>query len=585
MINPTDIKSPADIKSLDIDQLKPLCESLRPILLKKLGAHGGHIGPNLGFLEATVALHYVFDSPKDKMVFDVSHQTYVHKMLTGRMEAFADPDHYNDVSGYTNPSESDHDMFEIGHTSTAVALAGGLAKARDLKGEKSNVIAIVGDGSLSGGEAFEGLDFGATLDSNFIVVVNDNDMSIAENHGGLYSNLRELRESDGNAPCNYFKTLGYDYLYVAYGNDPASLVDAFRRVKDTDHPVVVHINTQKGHGYAPAETYREKFHYGAPFDIPTGAPLNFDESVDYGDITSEWILNRMTDDKSLVTITAGTPGAIGFTPERRKRAGKRFIDVGIAEQDAVALASGLAKGGMRPVFGVVSSFVQRAYDQLSQDVAINSTTPVFVIFYGTMYGMNDVTHLGWFDIVLLSNIPRFVYLAPTCREEYEAMLAWATSQKEHPVVVRVPGCVVKSSGRIFTTDYSDINKFEITHRGNRVAIIGAGTFYDLGCHAAAQLKDKGIDATVINPRFLSGVDSDLLESLKEDHTLVITLEDGIVEGGFGQKIAAFYGPSNMKVKCYGLKKEFADRYNYSDLARECHLTPGQITDDIISILG
>lgn len=579
-----EIHSPEDIKKLTVEELTTLSTELRKALLGKLSAHGGHIGPNLGMVEATVALHYVFDAPKDKIVFDVSHQSYVHKMLTGRIEAFIDPQHYDDVTGYTNPRESEYDLFEIGHTSTSVALAGGLAKARDLKGGKENVIAVIGDGSLSGGEAFEGLDFAAELGSNFIVVVNDNDMSIAENHGGLYDDLRRLRETDGQSPTNYFKSLGFDYRYVAYGNDIASLVKAFEAVKDIGHPVVVHIATQKGKGFSPAEADREAFHFGSPFDPATGQPLHISETIDYTDIVSAHLLERMKADPEVAVITAGTPGVFGFGPAMRKEAGRQFIDVGIAEQEAVALASGMAKGGAKPFFGVVSSFVQRAYDQMSQDVAINNTPVVIGIFYASAYGMNDVTHLGWFDIALISNIPGFVFLAPTCKEEYIAMIDWALNQTEHPVAVRTPGGSVIECGHPVQTDYSVLNKFEVTRPGKEVAIIAAGTFYQLGKEVADALTGKGYSPTLVNPRFLSGLDEELLSGFEKDHRLVITLEDGVLDGGFGEKIARFYGTSPVSVKCYGFKKEFADRYNVADFLKANRLTAPQIVEDVLGLL-
>lgn len=582
-MNLLDIHSPSDIKKLTVDELEELASDIRNALLMKLSRHGGHIGPNLGMVEMSIALHYVFDLPTDKIVYDVSHQSYVHKMLTGRMDAFVNPEDYNKVTGFTNPKESPTDVFTIGHTSTGVSLAGGLVKARELTGGKENIIAVVGDGSLSGGEAFEGLDFAATLKSGFIIVVNDNDMSIAENHGGLYGNLRLLRESDGNAPCNYFKALGLDYRYVPYGNDIASLIKAFEDVKDIDHPVVVHVATQKGKGYAPAETYRERFHFGGPFDIPTGNPLSVSEVPDYGTLTAEYMLNLMKQDPTVVAITAGTPGVLGFTPDRREQAGSQFVDVGIAEQEAVALASGIAKGGGKSYFGVVSSFLQRAYDQLSQDLAINGSPAVIGIFYGTICGMNDVTHLGWFDIALVSNIPGIVYLAPTCMEEYMAMLDWAMNQNKYPVAIRVPGCRVVSTGRKYPSDYSDINAYYVAHRGDRVAVIGAGAFFGLGEQVVSQLKDKGIDATLINPRFLSGLDDQLLLELTKDHNLVVTLEDGVLDGGYGEKVARFYGQTPMRVKCYGMKKEFVDGYDYNEILRANHLTSEQIVDDIMAL--
>lgn len=583
-MNLNDIHSPADIKRLSIPELQSITAEIRDALLTKLSRHGGHIGPNLGMVEMSVALHYVFDMPTDKIVYDVSHQSYIHKMLTGRMKAFTDPAHYNDVTGFTNPRESPADIFTIGHTSTGVSLAGGLVKARELRGGKENIIAVVGDGSLSGGEAFEGLDFAATLTSNFIIVVNDNDMSIAENHGGLYRGLQRLRDTDGTDPCNYFRALGLDYRYVAYGNDLQSLIEAFRAVKDIDHPIVVHVATQKGKGYAPAKANRERFHFGGPFDIPTGNPLRISEAPDYAEITAEYMLNLMKQDPTVVTITAGTPGVLGFTPERRAQAGRQFVDVGIAEQEAVALASGIAKGGGKPMFGVVSSFVQRAYDQISQDLSINGSPAVITIFYGTICGMTDVTHLGWFDIALLSNIPGIVYLAPTCLEEYMAMLDWAMNQQSCPVVVRIPGGAVTETGRKFPADYSDLNSYMVTRRGSKVSIIAAGAFYLLGEKVADALREHGIDCTLINPRYLSGIDRQLLLELTQDHQLTVTLEDGVLDGGFGEKIARFYGDSDMKVLCYGVKKEFKDGFKYDEILTANRLTVPQITDDVLSAL-
>ncbi|MCM1107807.1 MAG: 1-deoxy-D-xylulose-5-phosphate synthase [Clostridium sp.] len=580
-----DIHSPKDIKGLSTAELTDLSNQLRDALLAKLSAHGGHTGPNLGMVEATVALHYVFNAPEDKIVFDVSHQSYVHKMLTGRIEAFINPEHYDDVTGYTCPKESPYDLFEIGHTSTSVALAAGIAKSRDLQGGHENVVAVIGDGSLSGGEAFEALNFVAEFGTNFIVVVNDNDMSIAENHGGLYADLRRLRESNGASGTNYFKSLDLDYRYVACGNDVEELIRVFKEVKDIDHPVVVHIVTQKGKGFAPAEKNREQYHFCGAFDMPSGHPVHVSSAPSYQDITTLHLIEMAKQDSSVAVITAGTPGAIGFTPDRREQMGHQFIDVGIAEQGAVALASGLAKGGAKPFFGVVSSFIQRSYDQLSQDVAINNTPIVIGLFYASMYGMNDVTHLGWFDIALISNIPGFVFLAPTCKEEYLAMLDWAMKQTDHPVAIRMPGMKVIESGKEFPTDYSELNRFSVTRQGREVAIIAAGSFYPLGEQTADMLFAQGVAPTLVNPRFLSGVDEPLLRELEKNHRLVITLEDGVLDGGFGEKIARFYGTRDMKVKCYGLKKEFADRYDVQQLAEACHLTPTRIAEDVLGILG
>lgn len=579
------INSPADVKKLNILQLNVLAEEMRHALLTRASRHGGHFGPNFGMVEAIIAMHYVFDSPKDKIVFDVSHQCYPHKMLTGRKDAYLYEEHYDDVSGYTNPDESEHDFFTVGHTSTSISLACGLAKARDLNGEDGNVIAVIGDGSLSGGEALEGLDFASELNSNMIIVANDNDMSIAENHGGLYGNLKLLRETNGQAECNLFKAMNLDYIYVDKGNDIASLIEAFEKVKDTKKAVVVHINTLKGKGYAPAEQNKEKWHWHMPFDIATGESLFKDEEPDFSDDSLEYLLKKMDEDKSVVAITAGTPTVMGFTADMRAKAGKQFVDVGIAEETAVALASGIAANGGKPVFGVYSSFIQRAYDQITQDVCINGNAVTFAVFAGSVYGMNDVTHLGLQDIPMLNSIPGLVYLAPVTKEDYIAMLDWSLTQNEYPVAIKVPGGRMVSTGTPVTKDFSKLGTYEVTKKGSRVAILGLGTFYETAVKAADILKTShGIDATVINPYYISGIDADTLNELKEDHAVVATLEDGYLEGGFGAKIAAYYGSSDMKVLNFGIKKEFIDRYDVAEVLKDNHLTPEQIAEDIAATL-
>lgn len=579
------INGPEDVKKLSAEELVSLAEEMRSALLKRASIHGGHFGPNFGMVEATIALHYVFDSPKDKIVFDVSHQTYPHKMLTGRKDAYLYEEHYNDVSGYSNPDESEHDHFIIGHTSTSISLACGLAKGRDVKGETGNVVAIIGDGSLSGGEALEGLDYAAEIDGNLIIVVNDNDMSIAENHGGLYSNLKLLRETNGKAECNLFKAMGLDYVYVDKGNDIPSLIAAFQSVKDSSKPVVVHIRTLKGKGYAPAEAHKEQWHYSGPFDIETGKSLYEFDGEDYSDITGAYLMDKMKKDKSVVTITSATPTVMGFTEDKRKKAGAQFVDVGIAEETAVALASGIAANGGKPVYGVYSTFIQRTYDQLSQDLCVNGNPATIITFSASIWGMNDVTHLGIYDIPMMSNIPGLVYLAPVTKEEYLAMLDWSIDQTEYPVAIRVPGGEFVSDGRKVDKDFSILNKYEVTHKGSKVAIIGLGSFYGLGDRTRELLKEQtGMDATLINPYYITGVDEELLRSLKADHELVITLEDGILDGGFGEKISRFYGASDVKTRNYGIKKEFLDRYDVDTVMKDNHLTPEQIVEDIKLII-
>lgn len=488
------INGPEDVKKIKIDELPVMAQEIRDALLVRASKHGGHFGPNFGMVEATIALHYVFESPKDKIVYDVSHQSYPHKMLTGRKEAYLSEQHYDDVSGYTNPNESEHDFFTVGHTSTSVSLAAGLAKARDLKGENGNVIAVIGDGSLSGGEALEGLDFAAELQSNFIIIVNDNDMSIAENHGGLYQNLALLRKTDGQTECNLFKAMGLDYVYVDRGNDVAALIKAFKEVKDSTKPVVVHINTLKGKGYAPAEKCKEQWHYSGPFDIETGKPLFDNVEEDYSSVTCEYLLEKMKNDSSVVAITSGTPTVMGFTEDKRK------------------------------------------------------------------------------------------YLAPATKEEYLAMLDWSMEQTSYPVAIKLPGGPMISDGSRVTKDFGRLNRYEVVQTGEKIAIIGLGTFFELAKEAAKLLKEEaGINAIVINPYYITGLDEALLTKLKQNHDTVITLEDGILDGGFGEKIARFYGTSNMKVMNYGLKKEFLDRYDVDAVLKENHLTAEQIVEDVLSI--
>ncbi len=575
------INSPADVKKLNDSELIELASDVRKGLMNRLSKRGGHFGPNFGFVEATIALHYVFDSPKDKLVFDVSHQCYTHKILTGRKEAFYSDEHFGDISGYTNPEESEHDFFNVGHTSTSVSLACGLAKARDLKGEKENVIAIIGDGSLSGGEALEGLDFASELGSNFIIIVNDNDMSIAENHGGLYKNLKALRDSNGTCECNLFKAMGLDYMYVPDGNDIQKLIEAFEKVKGTDHPTVVHICTVKGKGYSPAETEKENWHWHMPFD-PENPNAAGGGGENYGDMTCDYLLDKMKKDKSVVAMVAAVPVNIGFTEEKRKEAGDQYVDVGIAEEHAIAMASGIAKNGGKPVFATHSSFFQRTYDQISQDLCINGNSATLLVNTASVYGMHDITHLGIFDIPMISNIPNMVYLAPTCCEEYFAMLDWSIEQNSFPVAVRIPCNGVIHSDRTYDTDYTDLNRYKIMSEGEKIAVIALGDFYQIGEKLADLIKEKtGTAPTLINPRYITGIDAELLESLKKNHDKVVTLEDGILDGGFGEKISRFYGPSEMKVYNYGLKKEFIDRYDFKDILIANRITPELICEDIL----
>ncbi|MDU4912834.1 1-deoxy-D-xylulose-5-phosphate synthase [Clostridium baratii] len=574
-----EVNSPVDLKKVSLDKLNILAEEIRNVLIKKVNATGGHMGPNLGMVEATIAMHYVFNSPIDKIVFDVSHQSYTHKILTGRKEAFMNPEKYYTISGYTNPEESEHDYFTVGHTSTSVSLATGLAKGRDLKGDNENIIAVIGDGSLSGGEAYEGLNNAAVLNSNIIIIVNDNGMSIADNHGGLYGNLTLLRETKGKAELNFFKAIGFDYYFVEDGNNIESLIETFRKVKDVDHPVVIHMNTTKGKGLKVAEENKEHWHWILPGEVDGTCNSNM-PGENYATITADYITEKYKEDRTVIAISPATPGVTGFTPEFRENAGIHYTDVGISEEHAVAFSSGIAANGGKPIIGIMSSFIQRTYDQLSHDLCLNNNSATILVFGGGISGA-DATHLGTFDIPLISNIPNMVYLAPTSKEEYLAMLDWSVEQNDHPVAIRIPSGKLISTGIKDISDYSILNKYKVEEEGNKVAIIALGSFFELGRNVKKALKEKmGIDATVINPRFITGIDKELLESLKDNHELVITLEDGMIDGGFGEKITRFYGASDINVLNFGSNKEFTDRISLDELYERYHLKTDLILDDI-----
>jgi len=581
------IKSPADLKQLNIDALKVVADETRQAVLNRVSKHGGHVGPNLGFVEATVALHYVFDTPKDKLVFDVSHQSYPHKVLTGRASGFlGNVDEMNAISGYSSPTECpEYDNFEVGHTSTSVSLATGLQKARDIKGTKENIIAVIGDGSLSGGEAFEGFDEASELGTGIIIVVNDNEMSIAEPHGGIYKNLRDLRESNGQCNHNWFKAWGFEYKYLEEGNDVEKLIEVFRSVKDTDKPTVVHIHTEKGHGFTPAVENKEAWHYGMPFNREDGSRPERPVTESYEQLLSDWLLKEMKQDKTLVAVTAGTPSAAGFTPEKRKEAGAQHVDVGIAEEQAVAMISGMAKGGLRPVWTVFSTFIQRTYDQIAQDLCINANPAVINVTWGGTASMNDITHICLFDIPMLCSIPGLIYLAPTTCEEYFSMLRWAILQDKKPIAIRIPSNGVHHTTENVDTEYAYEAKYKVTQKGEKVAIIAAGSFYQKGENVVRLLAEKGIKATLINPRYLNKVDRETLDSLKGSHELVVTLEDGSKDGGFGERIAAYYGTSEMKVLVGGIKKDLYDRFDLQQLLSDNRLLDEQIVEDVVSILS
>lgn len=571
------INGPEDIKKLKKEQLQTLADETRNALINKISNVGGHSGPNLGVVELTIAMHYVFDSPKDKIVFDVSHQSYPHKILTGRKQAFMDSNHFGDVTGYTNPLESEHDLFTIGHTSTSVSLALGLAKGRDLKKTNENVIAIIGDGSLSGGEALEALDYAGEYKNNLIIIVNDNDQSIAENHGGIYKTLKELRENNGESNHNMFKAFGLEYKYLDDGHNIEKLIELFESVKGINHPVVLHIHTIKGKGLSYAEANRELWHAGGPFNIEDGSSkgggFNLDPTV------FESLKELLDNNDKAVVLNAGTPMGLGFIKGVREKYVNRgqFIDVGIAEENAVAMSSGIAKNGGTAVFGTFAPFFQRTYDQISHDLCLNDNPATMLVVSPGIYGMNTNTHIALCDIQMFAHIPNLIYLAPASKEEYRQMFKFATTQKEHPVAIRVP-VVFTQSGVEDTTDYSVYNKNKVEIKGSKVAIFAVGAMLPMALETAKKVKEEtGLEITVINPRFLTGLDEELLTKLKENHELVITLEDGELIGGYGQTIASFYGDMNIKVKNYGISKAFHTDFKADELLAENGMSVEQLT--------
>lgn len=561
----TQTTTPEDVKALNRAELPQLCDEIRHAILESSAAVGGHVAPNLGVVELTVALHRVFNSPTDKIVFDVSHQTYAHKALTGRAYTYIDPERFGEASGFANPDESEHDLFAMGHTSTSVSLGCGLAHARDLAGDTYNVITVIGDGSLSGGLAFEGFNNAAELDSNLIIIVNDNDQSIAENHGGLYRNLAELRASNGTCERNVFRALGLDYRYLAAGNDVQALVDTLQELRDIDHPIVLHVSTAKGKGFEPAQSDPEHWHHVGPFDMATGRKLCPGHPSEpaprtYADITGEALSAAIERDPQVVGITAATPYIMGFTPELRAAAGKQFVDVGIAEEHAVTFATALARSGAKPVFGVYGTFLQRAYDELWHDLCLNDAPATILVFGASIFGTTSETHLSFFDISMLGALPNMRYLAPACMEEYLSMLSWSLDHREHPVAIRVPGIGLVSRPDLAPaedTDYSAV-RYNVVRQGRDVAVLALGDFFELGERVANRLTaEYGIEATLVNPRFATELDREFLDSLAAEHRVVVTLEDGILDGGWGERVACYLACTPLRTRTFGIAKGFS----------------------------
>ena len=566
------IAGPKDVKKLSIPEMEKLAQEIRTLIVEKDAAEGGHLGPDLGIVEATIAYHYVFDAPKDKLVWDISHQTYPHKMLTGRAKAWLDPDHYEDVTPYSNPDESPYDYYAVGHTSTSVALATGMAKARDLMGQRENIMALIGDGSLTGGLAFEGLNNAAIEPHNLVVVVNDNQWSIDKNVGGVVTSLKKLRDSNGQTAENPFKAMGFDYRYVADGNDLSAMIDAFKAVKDVDHPILLHINTLKGKGYEPAVKDEEAHHWVSPFNLEDDQPLAAENQKPTSNSVALDVIKEQIDaGQKIMAINAAIPGVFNLD-EFKNEYPANYTDVGIAEQESVAFATGFAKEGGIPVLMENSTFLQRAFDQLSHDTAANDLPVVMLVAGGTISSQSK-THLGIFDQVMISNLPNWIYLAPTTLAEEKAMLEWAIKQKKHPVAIKVPGNVPETDQQDVITDYSTIN-YQVKP-GKEVAVIGLGAFYQLGEKVANKL-----GATLVNPLSANILDEKALDQLATDHKVIVTLEDNILDGGFGQKVASYLGNKDVKVLNYGQNRVYTDQTPVAEIYQQNHLTLEQIVADV-----
>ena len=629
------IHAPADVHALSAQQLRDLCFEIRTTLLDYGRKHGGHIGSNLGVVELTVALHRVFNSPRDRFIFDVSHQSYVHKMLTGRAEAYLDESRFGEVTGFTNPLESEHDSFVLGHTGTSISLACGLAKTRDMQriatGESAigNVVAIIGDGSLSSAIAFEGLNNAAEQGGNLIIIVNDNEMSIAEDFGGMYGQLAKLRASDGTAELNLFKAFGLDYRYVEQGNDVDTLVEVLNEVKGIDHPIVVHIHTTKGLGFDDGEEFDkgsdgcnqtnpqphagkcEANHWQDP-EVSLGKPL--DARKYYGEMAMASLERRFSNEPGLVVISPATPGSNGITRDFRERAGAHYVDTGITEEHAAAFAAGIAKAGGRPVLATSATFFQRTFDQLQQELALNHVPATLLIFGAGISGA-DNTHSGTFDMTMFANVPDVTCLAPASGEQMLDMLAWATGPSDHGVVaIRMPGEQILSLERAADMAFDPLqraeehdpavniagecpfSRYQIVQPGKDVAILGLGNTMPLAAEVTSALAEDdethaAITATLVDALQYSTMDAELLTMLADGHRLVVTLEDGQLEGGWGEKVTAFYANSNnakashVRVLNFGASKEFTDRVPLDELNERYGLTAATIVSRIHGILN
>ena len=604
-----------DIKRINKNELPILAEEIRSFLIDKISKTGGHLASNLGVVELTMALHLAFDLPEDKIIWDVGHQSYTHKLLTGRKAGFDELRKYGGMSGFPKRHESDCDCFDTGHSSTSISAGLGYAMAREITGEKYKVISVIGDGALTGGMAYEALNNASKLKSNLIIVLNDNKMSISENVGGVSRYLSGLRTAESYQglkngitnslnsipkygerivekirktkngikqlviPGMLFENMGILYLGPVDGHNIPAMVKLFKEASKVEGPVLVHVITEKGKGYLPAERHPARFHGTEAFDVETGLPLVKRVKANYTDIFST-VMRKLGDrDEKVVAITAAMADGTGLK-RFRNMFPERFFDVGIAEEHAVTFAAGLAAAGLKPIVAVYSSFLQRAYDQIEQEMCINQIPATMIVTHASVFGHHNDTHIGILDIPLLANIPNLTYLAPVNKEEYLAMLDWSIDQKEKPVAIRVPWTGVKHSDYDVAEEYDKVS-YMVMQKGQDVCILALGGFYELGVKTAALIKEtKNIQPTIINPRFITGLDENRLDWVLENHKIVVTIEDGILSGGFGSKIAQYYSDKDIKVYNFGFSMDIPRTYEPAELMAENSLTEEKIVEKI-----
>ena len=612
------INQVGDIKQIPPEEYDTLAEEIRHFLVEKISRSGGHLASNLGVVELTMALHLCFDFPKDKVVWDVGHQSYTHKLLTGRKSGFDELRKYGGMSGFPKRKESDCDCFDTGHSSTSISAGIGLVAARDLQDGDEHVISVIGDGALTGGMAYEALNNASRLKRNFIIILNDNNMSIAENVGGMSEYLNGLRTNEAYTnfktgveqslsripggshlanqlkktksgikqlfiPGMLFENMGITYLGPVDGHDIGKLQDILNKAKKVKGAVLVHVLTRKGNGYVPAERHPARFHGAEPFDIETGLPLNKKKKANYQDVFSTCMVKLGQRNEKVVAITAAMPDGTGL--KRFKNIyPDRFFDVGIAEGHAVTFAAGLAAGGMRPIFAVYSSFLQRAYDQVLHDVCIQNLPVVFAIDRAGLVGSDGETHQGIFDLSYLSSIPNLTVMAPKNKWELSDMLKFAIAAEE-PVAIRYPR---GEACDLWKDQRAPIQKgcAEVLAEGTEVALFAIGSMVETAWQVRKKLAEKGIPTTVVNARFAMPLDKNCLRKLAESHPLLVTMEENVASGGFGEHVAAFLEEEALhtKVLRMAIPDCFVEHGSVGELKKALGLDADSVTEKILAEL-